>query len=381
LVSLELDKVMLCASPWAEWARRLYGAARETDQIDRGSIEEGARAGSNARRSAAALTQIRLTNKLHLSFRSVSIRFAERFVLLAEDNAAGYAATALKLVLLGLIPKEKLMKRMSLLSTSMLAAAAMIATAGHTVYASDHDDGETDLKSRALNLSDHFAFRSPTDPTKLDLVMYFNPRSLPGRQYTMSTKARYEFHVSKAATKTTAPTMADDYVFRFEAADDDGTGVQNVTLTAFVNGTQSGTLAGKTTTIAASKAGTLTTNTGKAGAIDAKFFIGPRADSFHFDVVRFFQVRAFLAQRFFGGPGGIGDATATLAPNCRGDAFLGAEGPGGADNDKVNLFNPPSCAPDFTKDLNVTAIVLEVPISELGGGTVFDTWSIVSVAE
>jgi hypothetical protein len=31
--------------------------------------------------------------------------------------------------------------------------------------ASDHDDGETDLKSRALNLSDHFAFRSPSDPS------------------------------------------------------------------------------------------------------------------------------------------------------------------------------------------------------------------------
>ena len=43
---------------------------------------------------------------------------------------------------------------------------------------------------------------------------------------------------------------------------------------------------------------TLTINTGTAGTMNVKFFIGTRADSFFFDVVRYFQVRAFLAQRF-----------------------------------------------------------------------------------
>ncbi|HEY0192976.1 MAG TPA: DUF4331 family protein [Kofleriaceae bacterium] len=262
---------------------------------------------------------------------------------------------------------------------------AAISIAGHTVYASDHDDGETDLKARSLNLSDHFAFKSPSDPTKLTMTMYFNPRSLPGKQYYLSSKARYEFHVTKVADKTTQPTGMDDYVFRFEAADPDATDVQAMTLTVLKNGTANGTplTGGKTTTIGASKTNTaasLTVNTGKAGDFDVKYFIGPRADAFHFDVVRFFQVRAFLAQRFFGGTGGIGDKNATLAANCRGDSLL-AEGPAGADADAVNLWNPPSCAPDFTKDLNVTAIVLEVPIAELGGGTVFDTWSTISVAE
>jgi Domain of unknown function (DUF4331) len=215
--------------------------------------------------------------------------------------------------------------------------------------------------------------------------MYFNPRSLPGKQYTLSTKARYEFHVSKVSSKTATPTTKDDFVFRFEAGAPDDTGVQPVTLTVFKDGMQVGTSAGKTTSIAASKASAtdpnaITTNLGKVGDVNVKYFIGPRADSFTFDVVRFFQVRAFLADRFFGGPGGIGNASATLAPNCRGDQFLGAEGPGGPDADGVNLFNPPSCAPDFTKNLNVTAIVLNVPIAQLGG-TVFETWSTISVAE
>jgi len=281
------------------------------------------------------------------------------------------------------------MKRIVLASISVATVIAVVAIAGRTGYASDHDDGETDLKARALNLSDHFAFKSPGDPTQLSLIMYFNPRSLPGKQYSLSTKARYELHVSKAASRTGAPTAKDDYVFRFEAAPADATGAQAITLTVLKDGMAVGTHAGMTTTIGASKAGKLTTNTGKVGDIDVKYFIGPRADSFHFDVVRFFQVRAFLAQRFFGGPGGVGDATASLADNCRGDKFLANLLPGGvaaneaggvSDGDVINLFNPPSCAPDFTKNLNVTAIVLNVPIAELGG-TIFDTWSTISVSE
>ena len=278
------------------------------------------------------------------------------------------------------------MKRIVPMSISALAVVAVVAYAGRPAYASDHDDGETDLKARALNLSDHFAFKSPADPTQLSLIMYFNPRSLPGKQYTLSTRARYELHVTRVADRTGTPTSKDDFVFRFEAGPADGNGVQPITLTVLKDGSAVGTHAGMTTSIVASKASAtdptkLTTNIGKVGGIDVKYFIGPRADSFTFDVVRFFQVRAFLADRFFGGPGGVGNASATLADNCRGDKFLGAEGPGGADADAVNLWNPPSCAPDFTKNLNVTAIVLNVPIDQLGGGKIFDTWSTISVAE
>lgn len=272
------------------------------------------------------------------------------------------------------------MKRRALGSMAALATVAATALAARPSYASDHDDGETDLKARALNLSDHYAFRSPADPSQLSLVMYFNPRSLPGKQYALSTKARYELHVSKAASRTAKPTGADDYVFRFEAGAADATGAQPITLTVLKGGAVVGTHTGASTAFAASKAGAIKTNTGSVGGIDVKYFVGQRADSFHFDVVRFFAVRAFLADRFFGGPGGVGNASAALAPNCRGDKFLGPEGPGGADADAINLFNPPSCAPDFTKGLNVTAIVLNVPIAQLGG-TIFDTWSTISVAQ
>jgi len=272
------------------------------------------------------------------------------------------------------------MKRV-VLSITVLTVIAVVAVAGRTVYASDHDDGENPFKERALNLTDHFAFRSPADPTQLSMIMYFNPRSLPGKQYLLATNARYELHVSRAATRTATPSNRDDFVFRFEAAPADILGVQAITLTVFKDGAKLGTHSGMTTAIGPSKAGLITTNTGNAGGMTVKYFVGPRADSFAFDVVRFFQVRAFLAARFFGGPGGTGNASALPAPNCRGDQLLGPEGPGGPDGDAVNLFNPPSCAPDFTKNLNVTAIVLNVPIAQLGGGPVFDTWSTISVAQ
>ena len=280
------------------------------------------------------------------------------------------------------------MKKRVLGSMTMLAAGiASLGLLGRTSEASDHDDGENANKERALNLTDHFAFKSPSDPNALSLIMYFNPRSLPGKQYNLATNARYEFHVTKQSAKSNAATGHDDWVFRFEAGPPNADGAQAIKLTVLkdVGGTltEMGTNDGMSTTIGASKANTITTNTGTGvGGVDVKWFVGQRADSFAFDVVRFFQVRAFLAGRFFG-KGGTptapkGDASTSLAPNCRGDGLLD-EGPN-PDHDVVNLWNPPSCAPDFTKNLNVTAIVLNVPIAELGG-TVFDTWSTISVAQ
>jgi len=273
------------------------------------------------------------------------------------------------------------MKRLiGLVAVTLLVGVAVVATT-QTGEASDHDDGETDIKARSLNLTDHFAFKSADSPNDLTLIMYFNPRSLPGKAYFMSTRARYEFHVSKVADKGDQPTAADDFVFRFEAAAPDAAGAQAVTLTVLKDGAELGTQTGASTPFAASQAGTITTNVGTVGGIGVKYFIGQRADAFTFDVLRFFQVRAFLADRFFG-KGTKGNNAAGLTANCKGQGFLhGLLVAAENDGDEVNLFNPPSCAPDFTKNYNVTAIVLNVPIANLGGGTVFDTWSTISVAD
>jgi hypothetical protein len=276
--------------------------------------------------------------------------------------------------------------------TLFLVAIAIVAVAYRPTpsSASDHDDGLfTDLKSPSLNLTDHFAFKSPQDATELSLITYFNPRGLPSKQYFMSPNARYEQHVTKIAARADAATGKDDFVFRFEAAAPNAGGVQQVKLTVLkdMGGTltEVGSMMGNTTDFANSKANTVTTNTGSVGGITVKWFIGQRADSFHFDVVRYFQVRSFLADRFFGGnAANKGNAGATLANNCRGDQFLAlgdaTKEVQPSDGDVFNLWNPPSCASDFTKNLNVTAIVLNVKIAELGG-TIFDTWSTISVLQ
>jgi hypothetical protein len=265
-----------------------------------------------------------------------------------------------------------------------VSAVALASALGAGTYfskseASDHDDGERDIKARALNLTDHFAFKSPENPLELSLIMYINPRSLPGKPYFLSAKARYEFHVTKVANRLAPAAPKNDFVFRFEAKEPDAAGIQDITLTVLKDGASVGTVSGKSTDFATSQANTaVTVNTGDAGGIGVRFFVGMRADSFYFDVNRFFQVRTFLATRFFGGAGGTGDPNAGLAANCEGDAFLA--GNTDLDGDTINLFNPPSCAPDFTKNLNVTAIVLNVPIASLGA-TVFDTWSTISVKQ
>lgn len=271
------------------------------------------------------------------------------------------------------------MKRTTILMGILSAALASTAT---TSLASDHDDGEptsATAKNRNLNLSDHFAFKSPANPAEMVIMSYTNPRSLPGHVYTLATNARYEQHISKVAGKTDAPTTKDDFVFRYQFGAPDAAGVQPITVTVLKDGAILGNATGMTTSYAGSKAGTIVDNQATVGGVHFHFFVGSRADSFYFDVTRFFQVRAFLADRFFGGAGGNGNASASIAPNCKGQSFLaGILGTAENDGDDVNLFNPSSCAPDFTQHYNVTSITTNVTISDLGA-SVFDTWSTISV--
>ncbi len=272
--------------------------------------------------------------------------------------------------------KKKLMELVT------VAAGLAVLGAGTMTFASDHDDGETDSKARALNLTDHFAYKNAAGDA-LVLTMYFNPRSLPSVNYNLSTNARYEFHISKVATKTTAPTTTDDYLLRFEGGAPTASGAQPITLTVFKNGTMTGTSSGMSTDFATSKANTaVVVNAGTATTLNAKWFSGMRSDAFTFDVQRYFEVRSFLADRFFGGTGGVGNANASLAPNCLGQTFAqGFLGTGDTtDGDKINLWNPASCAPDFTKNYNVNAIIVEIPLAGLDG-TVFDTWSSISAKQ
>ena len=247
-----------------------------------------------------------------------------------------------------------------------------------TGNASDHDDGENDQKSRALNLTDHFVFRegdqkSGASTSNLIFIQNSNPRSLPQQQYFFSKTARYEFHVTRVTDKTKSPSGGDDVIFRFEFGANDATTLKQVITFSIVKdgsvvGSSSSTDAGTdalTTNFTNSAAGTVTSNAITLAGGTFTYFAGLREDPFFFDVERFFEVRSYLIGTY------VNSTSPSLAAACA------AGGAGG-------VFNPSSCAPDFTKGYNVNSIVLRVPIAFLQSGsteTTFDTWSTISVPQ
>jgi Domain of unknown function (DUF4331) len=223
-----------------------------------------------------------------------------------------------------------------------------------TTRASDHDDGESDLKARALNLTDLYVFRekdqnaSITDDN-LVFVMNTNPRSIARQQYAFSSKARYEFRITRVKDQDAAATGKTDLTMRFEFSPPNAQGVQNITVTGIRDGVQrtvQSTTDGKA--ISTSPLGAAPTinqvpmDTAGGGI---SLFAGLREDPFFFDVEQFFRVRAGLAN---------------LGP-------------------KVGFRSP---GVDFTAGYNVNSIVARVPMGWLkatSGATTFDVWETISI--
>jgi len=217
------------------------------------------------------------------------------------------------------------------------------------VNASDHDDGETEIKGRNLNLTDLFVFREQDqnpNASQGDLVfiMDTNPRSLANQQYYFSTRARYEFKVSRVINNDATPTGVPDVVLRFKFGQPNANGQQTIQLTAIKDGVT--TVANPTLRTTPIKANP---NVGQVSLNGSTLsvFAGLREDPFFFDVEQFFRVRA----------GALGIAPAVG-------------------------FRDPNTAVDFAKGYNVNAIAVRVPIRFLQGSTsatTFDVWETVSV--
>ena len=264
--------------------------------------------------------------------------------------------------------------------------AGVVAAAFHTtapVKASDHDDGETNIKARNLNLTDLYVFRedwqtnNPAHSTRMVFIMNTNPRSLPRQQYFFNTNAIYTFWVSRRASRDGAPTGVPDMAFDFNFGTPSATGSQSITLNLrrFVNGVETGTaepLNAGSTTSPALLAGVPPVQPGTtvtaAGNNDITVFAGLREDPFFFDVDSYFRTRGALA-------GGY-------APPAVGPPSIGNRGTG-----TINplVITPQATAIDFAKGYNVNAIVMRVPIALLNNNTpansVFDVWESIRVPE
>ncbi len=237
--------------------------------------------------------------------------------------------------------------RKTLAVGSLLLGLTAIATTATFVQASDHDDGESDVKARSLNLTDLYVFREADQNPRasadnLVFIMNTNPRSVARQQYYFSTKARYEFLVSRVADKNATPTGTADVTLRFEFMTPSANNQQPYKLTVFEGG-KSQVIEGLATPLNAQpeiKSATVRNST-------LKVFAGLREDPFFFDVEQFFRVRA--------GTLGIGPAVG---------------------------FRDPSKAVDFATGYNVNAIAVQIPIAFLKGNsqaTTFDVWETISL--
>ncbi|NJS12930.1 MAG: DUF4331 domain-containing protein [Microcoleus sp. CSU_2_2] len=222
------------------------------------------------------------------------------------------------------------------------------------IAASDHDDGEVDIKGRALNLTDLYVFREKDQNSgaadgDLVFIMNSNPRSVARYQYYFSTTALYQFHITQVGDVNSTPTGKADIILRFAFSPPNNQGMQAVAVTAIRGGSQTTT---KTTVNSSLIASTPLNsnpvlNTVSVGSSNLTVFAGLREDPFFFDVEQFFRVRA------------------------------GALGTG----PKVG-FKEPSQALDFAKGYNVNTIAVRVPKAFLQAGTeakTFDVWSTIAI--
>lgn len=214
--------------------------------------------------------------------------------------------------------------------------------------ASDHDDGETDIKGRNLNLTDLYVFntidQNPSAPRdNVTLIMNTNPRSLAREPYFFSTVARYEFRIARVpGGPDTAATGNPDVILRFEFQPPDANDRQRFKVTAIRDGQTLEADGGFTTPLDGNPRCEATINAVQLGNDRLQVFAGLREDPFYFDVEQFFRVRAGL---------------------------LG-QGPSVG-------FRAPDRAVDFAAGYNVNAIVVSIPGSFLRGNTqasVYDIW-------
>lgn len=224
------------------------------------------------------------------------------------------------------------------------------------IAASDHDDGEVDIKGRTVNLTDLYAFREKDQNSgaadgDLVLIMNSNPRSVARYQYYFSTTAVYQFHITQVADVNSTATGKQDIVLRFAFSPPNSRGMQAVAITTIRGGSSTTT----NTTVNNSLIATTplnsnsVLNTVPVSGSNLTVFAGLREDPFFFDVEQFFRVRA------------------------------GALGTGA----KVG-FKPASQALDFAKGYNVNTIAVRVPKAFLQAGTganTFDVWSTISVRD
>ena len=203
-----------------------------------------------------------------------------------------------------------------ILVVGVIVTALMVNTMA--LFSADHLDAPAISTDGAADITDIYAFRNPSANDNLVVMVNVNPFTIPGAPSMFSPDVLYQIHVDN-----TGDVVADAVVgvtFSEPGADQ----VQTFTVTGLGD-----PIIGQTT-----PAG-MDANITSAGPINV--FAGVRDDPFFFDLVGF--------QRFLAGP------------------FVPAMGLRPAGEDPVDAF----------AGVNVSSIVLELPIVALTGAATSDT--------
>jgi len=198
-----------------------------------------------------------------------------------------------------------------------LLCSGALCMAAHSVRAADHNDAP-DIKSAegsAVDLTDVYAFRSPTDPANLVLYVGLFTPEVAGQAKLFSEDGRYEIYVDTTGDFVADATIRANF-------DDNADGSQDFVLSGVPGANRVG--------------GKVTNGTEPIVATDgpAKAFCGLRGDNFFFDLVGF--------QHFEAAP-----CVPAAGLRCPGDG-----------------------APaDFFLGRNVSAIAVEFPLTALPGIT------------
>ncbi|MBI2246453.1 MAG: DUF4331 family protein, partial [Armatimonadetes bacterium] len=168
-----------------------------------------------------------------------------------------------------------------------LVLAAGVLAGSQVLVASDHDDGEMDLKGRALNITDLYAFRERDQSAAaadgdLVFILNVNPRSLPRQQYAFSTNAAYDVHVTRVTSNDATPTGRTDAMLRFEFSAPSRDGSQRIKVSAMRDGATSEADLPRVRTTPLGVAPII--NRVSVGGATLQIFAGLREDPFFFDV-------------------------------------------------------------------------------------------------
>lgn len=225
----------------------------------------------------------------------------------------------------------------------LIAAAGVLIVPGLLLVkarGSDHADTPAIAANPGVDLTDVYVFPSPTDSTKVVLVMNVHPLIPSGVTNTIfDPDALYQF---KIANKGDRKLPVENLVIQAKFT---GTGAnQTVQIAGPVTPTRTGTKSVFETPDPTS--GTINTVFTTSNGI--KVFAGTREDPFFFDLEAFFNI--------------LPDRGTTIPPP------IGRPAPSNPDQPQSTTFNPPGLATDALKGYNLLTIVLEMPRTMLTNG-------------